>query len=72
MSSMTSGAETPAGYLGDCWLVASFSALAEYPDRVRSLFRWTCLFPIFLGGGVGIDGIFQTFFGTAAALTRKQ
>jgi len=27
------------GYLGDCWLVASFSALAEYPDRVRSLFR---------------------------------
>lgn len=27
------------GYLGDCWLVSSFSALAEYPDRVRSLFK---------------------------------
>ena len=25
--------------LGDCWLVSSFSALAEYPDRVRSLFK---------------------------------
>ena len=24
---------------GDCWLVSSFSALAEYPDRVRSLFK---------------------------------
>ena len=30
-------------------------------------------FGFFLGGaGVGIDGIFQTFFGTAAALTWKQ
>ena len=29
-------------------------------------------FRFFWGGGVGIDGIFQTFFGTAAALTRKQ
>ncbi|CAJ1421908.1 unnamed protein product [Effrenium voratum] len=27
------------GYLGDCWMVSSFAALAEYPDRVRSLFR---------------------------------
>eukprot|EP00913_Durusdinium_trenchii_P025276 g23728.t1 len=27
------------GYLGDCWLVSSFSTLAEYPDRVRSLFK---------------------------------
>jgi len=27
------------GYLGDCWLVSSFSALAEYPDRVRALFK---------------------------------
>eukprot|EP00438_Fugacium_kawagutii_P008014 Skav209165 [mRNA] locus=scaffold1137:331213:374682:- [translate_table: standard] len=23
----------------DCWLVSSFAALAEYPDRVRSLFK---------------------------------
>ncbi|CAE7741489.1 SLC4A4 [Symbiodinium sp. CCMP2456] len=27
------------GYLGDCWLVSSFAAIAEYPDRVRSLFK---------------------------------
>eukprot|EP00438_Fugacium_kawagutii_P000222 Skav212267 [mRNA] locus=scaffold732:106781:108271:- [translate_table: standard] len=27
------------GYLGDCWMVSSFSALAEYPDRVRALFK---------------------------------
>mmetsp|Transcript_31453 Transcript_31453/g.55706 ORF Transcript_31453/g.55706 Transcript_31453/m.55706 type:complete len:477 (+) Transcript_31453:46-1476(+) len=27
------------GYLGDCWLVASFAAIAEYPDRLRSLFK---------------------------------
>jgi len=27
------------GYLGDCWLVSSFAALAEYPDRVRALFK---------------------------------
>ena len=28
---------------GDCWLVSSFSALAEYPDRVRSLFKQNTL-----------------------------
>jgi len=27
------------GYLGNCWLVAAMSTLAEYPDRVRSLFK---------------------------------
>ena len=27
------------GYLGDCWLVSSFASIAEYPDRVRSLFK---------------------------------
>eukprot|EP00913_Durusdinium_trenchii_P013712 g12874.t1 len=27
------------GYLGDCWMVSSFSAVAEYPDRIRSLFK---------------------------------
>ena len=64
---------SPAGYLGDCWLVASFSALAEYPDRVRSLVQVDMFFFGFFGSrGVGIDRIFQTFFGTAAALTRKQ
>ncbi|CAJ1389462.1 unnamed protein product [Effrenium voratum] len=27
------------GYLGDCWMVSAMATLAEYPDRVRSLFR---------------------------------
>eukprot|EP00931_Biecheleriopsis_adriatica_P028177 TRINITY_DN16846_c0_g1_i2.p1 TRINITY_DN16846_c0_g1~~TRINITY_DN16846_c0_g1_i2.p1 ORF type:complete len:497 (-),score=93.35 TRINITY_DN16846_c0_g1_i2:108-1598(-) len=27
------------GGLGDCWLVSAFSALAEYPDRVKALFK---------------------------------
>ena len=31
------------GYLGDCWLVASFAAIAEYPDRLRSLFKQNTL-----------------------------
>ncbi|CAJ1401257.1 unnamed protein product [Effrenium voratum] len=31
------------GYLGDCWLVSSMATLAEYPDRVRSLFKQNTL-----------------------------
>mmetsp|Transcript_44735 Transcript_44735/g.104230 ORF Transcript_44735/g.104230 Transcript_44735/m.104230 type:complete len:501 (-) Transcript_44735:90-1592(-) len=31
------------GTLGDCWLVSSFAAIAEYPDRVRSLFKQSAL-----------------------------
>lgn len=27
------------GHLNNCWLVSAMSTLAEYPDRVRSLFR---------------------------------
>ncbi|CAE7725602.1 unnamed protein product, partial [Symbiodinium pilosum] len=30
-------------YLGDCWLVSSFAAIAEFPDRLRSLFKQTTL-----------------------------
>jgi len=27
------------GELGDCWFLASAAALAEYPDRIRRIFK---------------------------------